>query len=251
MLLLWETLGREVSSLLWWVTPEPEPIGVSEMLLRGILVLIIIGLPVWLPLALISLAWEIEQAFQKHRFKKKMKKQEKGMKSVNEMKFAILGPSGAGKTTLLACMAEEFEYVSPGTIFPADASTFGTLNKAYKSLVRDANDSSTRQFERSIEGTSMLREFLFHIVGHRAVLPVRFYNFPGGWIIPGNSNNKIVIDIVKNSAVIIIVINTPYLMEFDGKYIDDGCAVDEIEWIIKRSLEGDSSERLILFTRTG
>ena len=44
-------------------------------------------------------------------------KKEKGMNPVNEMKFAVLGPSGAGKTTLLACMAEEFERVSPGTIF--------------------------------------------------------------------------------------------------------------------------------------
>ena len=79
---------------------------------------------------------------------------------VNEMKFAILGPSGAGKTTLLACMAKEFERVSPGTILPADESAFGTLTNAYKSLMRDANNSATRQFERSIEGTSMLREFL-------------------------------------------------------------------------------------------
>ena len=174
-------------------------------------------------------------------------KKEKGMNQVNEMKFAVLGPSGSGKTTLLACMAEEFERVSPGTIFPADPSTFGTLSKAYKSLKRDANNSETRQFERSIEGTSMLREFLFHIVGRGAYLPVRFYDFPGGWIIPGDSNNKTVIDIVKASAVIIVAINTPYLMEMDGKYIDDGCAVDEIEWVIKRSLEGDESERLILF----
>ena len=66
-------------------------------------------------------------------------------------------------------------------------------------------------------------------------------------MIPGDSNNKIVVDIVKSSAVIVVAINTPYLMEFDGKYIDDGCAVDEIEWVIKRSLEGDASEHLILF----
>ena len=169
------------------------------------------------------------------------------MKSVNEMKFAILGPSGAGKTTLLACMSEEFERGSPGTIFPADPSTFGTLSNAYKSLKRDANNSASRQFERSIEGTSQLREFLFHIVGHGAFLPVKFYDFPGGWMIPNNSNVNIVIDIVKASAVIIVAINTPYLMEFDGKYIDEGCAVDEIEWVIKKALEGDNNERLILF----
>ena len=131
--------------------------------------------------------------------------------ATNEMKFAILGPSGAGKTTLLACMAEEFERVSPGTIFPADPSTFGTLTKAYKSLKRDANNSDSRQFERSIEGTSMLREFLFHVVGRGAYLPVKFYDFPGGWIIPGDSNNKTVIDIVKASAVIIVAMLRKYI----------------------------------------
>ncbi len=164
-----------------------------------------------------------------------------------EMKFAILGPSGAGKTTLLACMAEEFEHISPGTIFPAEDHTFSTLMNAYRSLKRDANNTSTRQFERSIEGTSMLREFLFHVIGKGAYLPVKFYDFPGGWMIPGDSNNKTVIDIVKASAVILVAINTPYLMEMDGKYIDDGCAVEEIEWVIKRGLEGDASERLIIF----
>lgn len=188
----------------------------------------------------------LERWKQKRRLKKRLKKRERKMTSVNEMKFAVLGPSGAGKTTLLACMSEEFERVSPGIIFPADSSTFASLNKAYRSLKREA-DNPERYFERSIEGTSMLREFLFHIVGKGAYLPVRFYDFPGGWIIPGDSNNRIVIDIVKGSAVIIVAINTPYLMEFDGKYIDEGCAVDEIEWVLRRGLEGDSNERLILF----
>ena len=179
---------------------------------------------------------------------KRLEEKEKEMKQVatNEMKFAVLGPSGSGKTTLLACMAEEFERVSPGTIFPADSETFGSLNRAYKSLKREA-DNGSREFDRSIEGTSMLRSFLFHIIGKGTYLPVRFYDFPGGWMIPGDSNNKIVVDIVKSSAVIVVAINTPYLMEFDGKYIDDGCAVDEIEWVIKRALEGDASEHLILF----
>ena len=165
------------------------------------------------------------------------------------MKFAVLGPRSAGKTTLLACMAKEFENELPGTIIPADSGTFASLNQAYKSLKKEADNPDRREFEReqTIGGTSMLREFLFHVVGHGAYLPVKFYDFPGGWIIPGNSNNQTVIDILKASAVIIVAINTPYLMEFDGKYIDEGCARDEIEWVIKRALEGDANERLILF----
>lgn len=170
-----------------------------------------------------------------------------GTTKVNEMRFAVLGPSGAGKTTLLACMAEEFEKELPGTIVPADSSTFTLLHNAYKSLKRDADNQDKREFERSIAGTATMREYLFHIMGHRAYLPVRFYDFPGGWMIPSNSNINTVINIVKDSAVIIVAINTPYLMEEEEKYIDEGCAVDEIEWVLKRGLEGNKSERLILF----
>lgn len=130
---------------------------------------------------------------------------------MDEMKFAVLGPSGAGKTTLLACMAEEFERELPGMLVSADSFTFTSLNNAYKSLKREAENPDKREFERSIAGTATLREFLFHVIGHGAYLPVRFYDFPGGWIIPSDSNNKTVIDIVKSSAVIVVAINTPYL----------------------------------------
>ena len=248
-------------SKLWGILKEYARIITTAAIMYGLLAFMIISstrMTLWevisgsimLAVAVSPIAWSVFKVIDALKSQKKvasLKKHEKGMTSVNEMKFAVLGPSGAGKTTLLACMAEEFERVSPGTIFPADSSTFASLNKAYRSLKREADNPDKREFERSIEGTSMLREFLFHIVGKGAYLPVKFYDFPGGWIIPGDSNNQIVIDIVKGSAVIIVAINTPYLMEFDGKYIDEGCAVDEIEWVLKHGLEGDSNERLILF----
>ena len=171
------------------------------------------------------------------------------MAASDEMQFAILGPSGAGKTTLLACMSAEFEEELPGAIFPAEADTFTTLNNAYNSLMRAANDSSKREFDSgAISGTENVREFLFQIKGKRATLPVRFYDFPGGWISPYSPDNDFVLDITMNSAVIIVAISTPYLMEFDGKYADQGCSVEGIEWIIEEALRRNSDkDRLILF----
>ena len=219
-------------SKLWGILKEYARIITTAAIMYGLLAFMIISstrMTLWevisgsimLAVAVSPIAWSVFKVIDALKSQKKvasLKKHEKGMTSVNEMKFAVLGPSGAGKTTLLACMSEEFERVSPGTIFPADSSTFASLNKAYRSLKREADNPDKREFERSIEGTSMLREVLFHIVGKGAYLPVRFYDFPGGWIIPGDSNNRIVIDIVKGSAVIIVAINTPYLMEFDGRY---------------------------------
>ncbi|MBR0247935.1 MAG: ATP-binding cassette domain-containing protein, partial [Synergistaceae bacterium] len=100
-------------------------------------ILSILAAPITIPVKIIMLVFRaigravtnLIQAIRSRRKQRQLRKREKEMKLVatNEMKFAILGPSGAGKTTLLACMAEEFERVSPGTIFPADPSTFGTL----------------------------------------------------------------------------------------------------------------------------
>ena len=170
------------------------------------------------------------------------------MAASDEMQFAILGPSGAGKTTLLACMSAEFEEELPGAIFPAEAATFKTLNMAYNVLMRAANDPSKREFENGISSTEDIRDFLFKIKGRRAELPVRFYDFPGGWMSPSSPRSDNIIDIVINSAVIIVAINTPFLMEFDGKYSEQGCSAEGIEWIIEEALNRDSNkDRLILF----
>ena len=167
---------------------------------------------------------------------------------MNEMKFTVLGPRGSGKTTLLSCIYEEFAKELPGKFSPADTHTADTLKSAYKSLRREADKPGTREFESPVEATHHLREYPFTIKGKRAKLNVRFYDFPGSWIDPGNVNNERVINIVKSSAVIIVAINTPYLMEFGGRYVDDEwCSVDEIEWAVKRGLEGSESQRLILF----
>lgn len=168
--------------------------------------------------------------------------------SSDEMQFAILGPSGAGKTTLLACMSAEFEEELPGAIFPAEADTFNILNKSYNALMHAASDPSKSEFENGISATENMRDFLFKIKGRRAELPVRFYDFPGGWMSPLSSYSEDIINIVINSAVIIVAINTPYIMELDGKYADYGCSADDIEWIIEKALSKDmDKDRLILF----
>ncbi len=169
-------------------------------------------------------------------------------KSSNELWFTALGPSGAGKTTLLACMHKRFEELLPGSFYPADNKTFSTLNSAYKKLKIEANSPSI-EFEVGVEGTSDLRQYAFTIKGKRANLPVRFFDFPGGWLNPYDEaqaeNHEQVINIVQRSMVIMVAINTPYIMEFDGRY-KDYAGVDEIEYAIKLSLRNDNSDKLIL-----
>ena len=58
-------------------------------------------------------------------------------------------------------------------------------------------------------------------------------------------NYKQVINIVSKSAVILAAINTPYIMEYSGRY-KDYAGIDEMEHVIKMSLQ-DGGDKLILF----
>jgi hypothetical protein len=63
---------------------------------------------------------------------------------------------------------------------------------------------------------------------------------------PSQSENyEQVIEIARRSMVILVAINTPYLMEYDGRY-RDRAGVEEIEQVLKTSLQGDDTDKLIL-----
>ena len=165
-----------------------------------------------------------------------------------ELWFTALGPSGAGKTTLLACMHKRFEDILPGSFYPSDTKTFRTLTKAYKKLEEEADNPSI-EFGVALQGTDNLREYAFTIKGKRKSVPVRFFDFPGGWINPYDEsqikNYERVISIVQKSMVIIAAVNMPYIMEYNGRY-KDYAGVEEIEHVIKMSMQ-DEKDKLILF----
>ena len=165
----------------------------------------------------------------------------------NELWFTALGPSGAGKTTMLACMYRKFEEILSGSII-ADTGTFNTLQASYEKLQAEAN-SKDFEFGIGIENTENLREYAFTIKGSNANIPVRFFDFPGGWMNAAKSqpeNYNRVIDIMKRSRVIIVAVSTPYLMEAAERYKKEA-HVDDIEQVIKQSfLEADGSKLILI-----
>ena len=164
----------------------------------------------------------------------------------NELWFTALGPSGAGKTTMLACMYRKFEEILSGSII-ADTGTFNTLQASYEKLQAEA-DSKDFEFGIGIENTENLREYAFTIKGKNANVPVRFFDFPGGWIDAAKSqpeNYNRVIDIIKRSHVIIVAVSTPYLMEAAERYKKEA-HVDDIKQVIKQSFMESEGSKLIL-----
>ena len=161
-----------------------------------------------------------------------------------ELYFTVLGPSGAGKTTMLACMYNEFEDLRPGMLVP-DAQTSRIMQIAYSRLKNSANSASS-EFETAIEGTEDMREYRFDIKGRTETLPIRFYDFPGGWMDSSKKEYAKVEEIVRKSAAILVAVNTPYVVEEDGLYAEDGINGSTIQNLITNSyITGDIKNKNI------
>ncbi len=169
---------------------------------------------------------------------------------MNELRFTVLGPSGCGKTTLLACMNEYFGRVMPGAFEAGDPEIFRKLSDAYANLKNDAEDNGHELiFSGGITGTDEEKQYPFTLKGSRRNVPIRFYDFPGGWIDLRDTEKSAkfsrISETAGSSSVIIAVINAPYLMQYDGKY-SSYAGVNEIEYVIENSLSPDAGEKLIL-----
>lgn len=106
-------------------------------------------------------------------------------------------------------MYKKFEEILPGAII-ADTGTFSRLQDSCEKL-RDEASGSAFEFGIGIVNTENLREYSFTIKGKNANVPVKFFDFPGGWMDSAKSqpeNYSRVIGIVKRSRVIIVAVNT-------------------------------------------
>ena len=171
-----------------------------------------------------------------------------GLFSSNELVFSALGPRGSGKTTLLACMNKEFERVMPGAFFPSDRGTFKKLNDAYRFLEAEASSPTVKfDINDTISATENLSRTAFTIKGHKKSVNVSFFDFPGAWLNGDDDNGyNQVVKIVKSSSVVMITINSPAIMFSNGKF-KSRAAIDEIEQIIRESLQDDPTDKLFLF----
>ena len=89
-----------------------------------------------------------------------------------------------------------------------------------------------------------IREYKFDIRGRNETLSIHFYDFPGAWMDPGHEYYGRIIDIAKQSHAILVAVNTPYVMEEEGLYAEQGISGATIQNIIANSYQGGN--KLIL-----
>lgn len=100
----------------------------------------------------------------------------------NELYFTVLGSSGAGKTTLLACMSKFFREMFSGVYHEGSSDSLVFFADSYKSLEDKANDSENLDLGIAVTNTENFREYSFTLNSKGGKIPVRFADFPGGWL---------------------------------------------------------------------
>ena len=180
-----------------------------------------------------------------------------------EVKVMMFGGKRSGKTSVLAAMQSCFEKEfgrSNLTISSADDDTLFTIEEKNREIASYFhNQGRSREFTPESNPTLDILEYRFNIAlksKRSGKIIVDFVDYPGEWLADKEKVKKIT-PIMKESNIILIAIDSPYLMEQTHSDVED--AVGEFnenrnycyrigEWV-KNYFSGESnlSAKMILF----
>jgi len=175
-------------------------------------------------------------------FSRRLFKREKKLPVLN---VTMLGPRGVGKTSLLAAMYDQFEKVSQDLQLVPDEDIKSILEGRLKELKNLAGDSII--IRDGVIKTDDPRSFRFELgeTGTKASLEINFQDYPGEYL---NKSGKLeeVKGFIRDSAAVLIPIDTPALMERKGKYHDQFNQPSKLNDLFKEVYKDLDSPRLVI-----
>ena len=180
-------------------------------------------------------------------------------KSTNaEINVMMFGGRRAGKTSVLAAMEACFEEQFGSSnlmIVPSDDDVMRTIERKQREI-ESYYGTNRRSFSSDDEPTSDINEYAFDVKlksKSDAAMRVNFIDYPGEWLEDKNKA-KLLNEKMNISNVILIAIDTPYLMEEAptsdeksiGQYNDYKNYCKRISFMLK-SADLGGNPRMILF----
>lgn len=168
------------------------------------------------------------------------------------MKINVLmcGGRRIGKTSIMAAIQKNVQDMFPSGDIVLDMeksnslilyrrdqeALFGPESEEKSTTFADLNPS----FEKS--------EYLctVHLKDRKSNIQLNFIDVPGEWFV-GKAHHDTVIELIRTSQVLLIAIDSPHLMEKDGKYHQVYNRANILTDKIKEALQGEDQKRMVLF----
>ena len=148
-----------------------------------------------------------------------------------DIRVAMLGPRRAGKTSVLTAMYERFENsllverVFDNIHLSAAPSTADVLQANYRELIRVIQ--AGEPIAQAITGDAEAKTYQFELrrtsTDAEPQIRLSFQDYPGGWLMagqrdPSDPGYRKVLDFVREAQILLVAVDTPYLMEDGGRW---------------------------------
>ena len=173
-----------------------------------------------------------------------------------ELKITMLGASGVGKTTLLTSMYEQFEATSKqaNLHLKPDIETAAILEKYLGQLKSLTYEFKADERKKGIRGTAAtagpesLPSYIFDLGRkEKPSLRLLFRDYPGGYVLPSDvAGRKFVHKLLRECAAVVIAIDSPAIMELNGRWHQLRNRPDEILTLFKTAYQNLDEPRLVI-----
>lgn len=169
---------------------------------------------------------------------------------VPTIKATMLGPRAVGKTSVMASIFSDSRDEIAGTklYFRPQKDTASVLTSKKLQLmdvIGKRKSFADKPNAGAIEASNTVTSFDFEmgILGREKSVNISITDFPGEYL---NSQSKMVSDFIAESHIVMIAIDTPYLMEEDGKYNEEKNDVSKVISFITKHSESIKDKMILL-----
>lgn len=174
------------------------------------------------------------------------------MAAEEDIRVAVMMVGGrrCGKTSVLAAMKENFQDNFAGTNLTArfgDTGTLIILEEKREEINEYFRDNRTFMPDSNPTEEIMVYSFIVGIEGKKGGIRIDFIDYPGEWLTDKGHLPQL-LECMKESESIIIAIDTPHMMEEDGRFNEYRNFCHRTSEILKMALEESAVKRkLVLF----
>ena len=171
-------------------------------------------------------------------------------KNALKVQVMMVGGRRCGKTSVLAAMKSNFEQQfaeTDLTMSYADLETLSILEEKNNEIEEYFLGSDNRTFSPDSNPTAEMTTYSLEvgIKDKRDSMQVNFVDYPGEWLADKEHEN-LLFETMKKSQVLMIAIDTPHMMEEEGKYNERRNFCHRTGEMIKMALEKARPQRMLV-----